>query len=336
MNKERSILKKIDGNLIRLLLTLFVIVIVASSVKPDNFPTSANIQSIMKQLVEYGLLSLGVGVAMISGGIDLSTVYIANLSGIVSATFMKAMILPGISPAQETTYILISVMIAFAVGIGCGFFNGLLIAQFNIPPMLATLGTFQLYMGIGVVVSKGTTISRLPTSFSNIGNMQLFGLIPVAFVIFILVAIVLTWLMSKTKFGIRTYLVGTNPKAAEYAGINRKMILIKVYIISGILSSIAGLISLARINSAKADFGSSYTMTSILIAVLGGINPDGGSGSVSGIAVSVIILQVLSSFLNMFPNISNYYRDLIWGVALIGVLVLNHYLNKKKSRKMRG
>ena len=141
--------------------------------------------------------------------------------------------------------------------------------------------------------------------------------------VFILMIVVLSFIMGKTKFGKRVHLVGTNEKASNFAGINNVSVLIRAYMLSGIVSAVAGLLSLSRINSAKADFGSSYTMQTILISVLGGINPDGGFGSIPGVAIAVLILQMLSSYLNMFPSISNYYRDLIWGVALIAVLIMN-------------
>lgn len=321
-----------DGNLSRLFLTLVAIVILAIILKPQTFPRTANVQSIMKQLVEYGLMAFGVGLAMISGGIDLSTVYIANLSGIAAGIFMRATIVKSMAPGEQILYTFIAMLIALAIGAACGIFNGILVAHFRIPAMLATLGTFQLYMGLGVVLSGGTTISRIPGPFSAIGNYRLFKFVPVSFVIFILIAILLTLLMNRTTFGTRVYLVGTNAKSSTFAGINNKSVLIRVYMISGLLSSVAGLISLARVNSAKADFGSSYTMTGILIAVLGGINPNGGFGSMTGVALSVIILQILSSLLNMFSEISNYYRDMIWGVALIGVLIINHTLSRKSNR----
>ena len=140
--------------------------------------------------------------------------------------------------------------------------------------------------------------------------------------------------MSKTKFGKRVYLVGTNEKAAKFAGINTKSVLIRAYILSGLVSAVAGLLSLSRISSAKADFGSSYTMQTILIAVLGGVNPNGGFGSIPGIAIAVLILQMLSSYLNMFPSISNFYRDMIWGVALIAVLIMNYVIDKRRMAKL--
>ena len=153
------------------------------------------------------------------------------------------------------------------------------------------------------------------------------------FILFIICTIILTWIMSKTSFGNKVYLVGTNAKSAKFAGINVKKTTLCCYMISGILSAVAGLVSLSRLNSAKADFGTSYTMQTILVAVLGGINPDGGFGNIPGIAFAVIILQTLSSYLNQFPAISNYYRDMIWGIALLAVLVFNIYISKRRAKK---
>lgn len=205
--------------------------------------------------------------------------------------------------------IIFACVVALVVGALCGIFNGFLVSFLNIPPMLATLGSYELYMGISIVLSKGSTVSA-NGQFNILSAMTIFG-IPLPFILFIICTIILTWIMSKTSFGNKVYLVGTNAKSAKFAG----------------------LVSLSRLNSAKADFGTSYTMQTILVAVLGGINPDGGFGNIPGIAFAVIILQTLSSYLNQFPSISNYYRDMIWGVALLAVLVFNIYISKRRAKK---
>ncbi|AZO94140.1 ABC transporter permease [Iocasia frigidifontis] len=332
MQLEKKLLKKIEGNTQRLFVTLIFLLLIASVTKPDNFLKLGNFQSILKQMTEYGLMSLGVGICMISGGIDLSTVYIANLSGITAGLMMQKLI-PAATDSGQFEYILLAILVSLLLGAVCGLFNGFLISYLHIPAMLATLGSYLLFMGIGIVVSGGSTVSGVPKIYTKLGNGLVFNLIPIPFAIFLIVVIVLTFIMSKTKFGIRVHLLGTNEKAAKFAGIRNKLIILKTYMISGIISAIAGLISLARLNSAKANFGSSYTMQTILIVVLGGVNPDGGFGNIPGIAVAVIILQMLSSYLNMFPNISNYYRDLIWGIALIAVLIINFTINKQKNKR---
>lgn len=317
---------KIDDNIIRLLVILFAFILIAGLTKQSSFINSGNVKSIGKQLTEYGLMAIGVGITMISGGIDLSVVYIANLSGIIAGLMMQNMVPAG---SAGIGGIFLAVAVSLMVGALCGMLNGVLISHFHIPAMLATLGSYQLFMGISIVITGGSTVSGIPKSYTRLGTAEVAG-IPLAFLIFISIVVIMTFVMSKTRFGSRAYLVGTNEKAAIFAGIKTKRIIIQTYMLSGIVCSIAGLLSLARINSAKADFGSSYTMQCILIVVLGGVNPNGGFGSIPGIAVAVVILQVLSSYLNMFPDISNYYRDLIWGVALIAVLIVNYVIGSRK------
>ena len=314
--------KKIDGNILRLLAIFVIILAVSGITKGTSFLNVGNLQSMAKTLTEYGLMAVGCGITMISGGIDLSTVYIANLCGILA----------GLTMNESSSSIVLAIIVALVVGALCGIFNGFLVSVLKIPAMLATLGTYQLYMGIAVVASKGSTVSGV-TSFSSFAYMTVAG-IPMPFIVFVLMIVVISFIMGKTKFGKRVHLVGTNEKASKFAGINTVSVLIRTYMLSGIVSAVAGLLSLSRINSAKADFGSSYTMQTILISVLGGINPDGGFGSIPGVAIAVLILQMLSSYLNMFPNISNYYRDLIWGVALIAVLIMNFTIEKRRMAKL--
>lgn len=331
-SKERTSTKPLqfllENNNARLGFLLVLFFIIASITKSSLFLKVDNFQNIMVQMVEYGLMALGCSVAMISGGIDLSTVYMANLSGIIAAMTMQTTAGMGVFPS-----ILLGIIAAIITGSLCGIFNGFLISKLNIPPMLATLGSYQLFMGIAIVISKGSSVAGGNKAYSGLTSKPVLGLFPIAFLIFIILAIGLAWLMRYTRFGVHTYLVGTNAKAARFAGIKNTSVITRVYMTSGILSAVAGLISLSRLNTAKADFGSSYTMLTILISVLGGVDPNGGSGTVVGVTIAVAALQVISSFLNMFPTISNYYRDLIWGLALIGVLILNFYLEKRKIRK---
>lgn len=318
----------LENNNARLGFLLILFFIVASITKSSLFLKLDNFQNIMVQLVEYGLMALGCSIAMISGGIDLSTVYIANLSGIMAAMTMQRTATSG-----DFVSILLGVVVAIITGSLCGIFNGTLISRLNIPPMLATLGSYQFFMGISIVISNGSSVAGGNKTFSGLTLTPLMGLFPVAFVVFVVFAIGLAWLMRYTRFGVHTYLVGTNSKAARFAGIKNSSVITRVYMTSGILSAIAGLMGLSRLNTAKADFGSSYTLLTILIAVLGGVDPNGGSGSIIGVAIGVATLQVISSFLNMFPTISNYYRDLIWGLALISVLILNYSLEKRRIKK---
>ena len=293
MTKVRKL--HIDDKVEKLIFIFVVLFAVMALTKGNQILKPTVFQTIARQVSEIGLMALGCSICMISGGIDLSGAYIANLAGISAA------------------------------------FNGVLVAHLRIPAMLATLGSYQIFQGIAIVISDGKTVqgNKILAKFAM---GKVLG-IPIPFIIFAVVALGAIFLMGKTSFGRRVYFVGTNEKCSIFSGIRTKQVLLFTYTISGVLCGIAGNLSLARINSAKADFGSSYIMQCILISVLGGINPNGGFGAVPGVIIAAFILQMLSSYLNTFPDISNYYRDLIWGLALILVLIANYYSDKRKMRK---
>lgn len=319
-----------DKNFNRLLIVLFFVFILSSILKPGLFLRGSNFVSMARQIPEFGIMAIGISFTMLTGGIDLSTVYAANLSSIIAAKLMLNLSANATSPHTMASIILLSICIALLVGSLCGVLNGLLISKIGIPAILATLGTQQLFWGIAIVITAGKSISGLPMMYFEFGNTELFGFIPISLIFFIIVAMIASLVLSKTKFGARLYLLGTNAIASKFAGLNNDFLIIMTYAFSGILASISGLIMMASTNSTKADYGSSYTMQCILIAVMGGINPNGGSGNIKGVVLVVIILQMLSSVLNMFENISNFYRDIIWGGALLGIMVFNYVINKRK------
>jgi simple sugar transport system permease protein len=322
-----------DQNLLRLFVMLLFVFALMTALRPGLFPTLANFGSMMRQFPEYGIMAIGISLTMITGGIDLGVVGTANLSAILAAKFLIGVVPAGAQPQVVLPYIVAAVLISLATGLACGYFAGILISRFNIPAILATLGTQQLYTGIAVGITNGRPQSRLPLLYSKIGNTEFFNLFPLSFVLFLVIAVGVGLLLSRTRFGTYMYLYGTNPKAARYAGLNNASILRRTYLLSGLLSSVAGLIMMARANSAKAEYGAPYTLQCVLIAVLGGIDPNGGFGKIAGVTLAILILQFLSSGLNMFNQVSNFYRDVIWGGVLILVLVFNRLLSSRAERR---
>ena len=171
----------------------------------------------------------------------------------------------------------------------------------------------------------------LPGAVAWIGNERVFG-VPVPLLVFAALCVILWWLLSRTAFGIKVRMYGANPLAARYAAMDTGAVLVKVYALCGVLSAIAGLIVMSRANSAKADYGSSYLLLAVLIAVLGGVNPYGGHGRVIGVVLAVLSMQFLSSGLNML-QVSNFARELIWGVLLITVMLLNSLTLRRPVRR---
>jgi simple sugar transport system permease protein len=201
-------------------------------------------------------------------------------------------------------------------GLICGLINGTLVAFGNFTPILATLGTQLVFTGIAVVLTNGSSLSLgYIDAFVQIGNGQILG-IPIPFILFLIVSSILAWVFTRTRYGFRLYLTGTNAKAAHYAGINNRNILLLTYTIAGVLASLSGIISASRASSAKADYGSSYLLIAILISVMGGVNPAGGSGKVLGLILASFALQMLSSTLNLL-NLNNFLKDFTWGLLLL-------------------
>jgi simple sugar transport system permease protein len=323
-----------DENVIRLLGLLLFVFLLMTILRPAQFATLADFNSMMRQFPEYGIMAIGMSLTMITGGIDLGVVGAANLSAIVAAKFLIAAVPPGAtSPEQVVPYLVAAVGLALATGLACGAFAGVLISRFNIPAILATLGTQQLYTGIAIGITSGRPQSHLPLLYSKIGNTELLNFFPLSFILFVAIAVAAGFMLSRTRFGTSLYMIGTNAKAASYAGLTNASILLRTYMISGFLSSVAGLIMMARANSAKAEYGVPYTLQCVLIAVLGGIDPYGGSGNIAGVTLAILILQFLSSGLNMFNNVSNFYRDVIWGGVLLLILVVNRFLSRRSERR---
>lgn len=319
-------LSRAAGGATNLQLALVCIaVLITMSFANPRFLNAYNFESMAFFLPELGILSIAVMIAMLTGGIDLSIVGLANLSAITAGLFFQRM---GGAEAGIGT-VLIGVAIALSVGLLGGIINGWLISRLRITPILATLGTGQVFTGLALVLTGGPAIVGFPAGWNAIGNAKL-GPIPLPFVIFIAVCLGVWLLLSRTAFGLQLMLIGTNPRAAVFAGINRARMLMYSYALTGLLAAMAGIILSGRTNAAKSDYGASYLLQAVLIAVLGGTNPAGGRGNVLGVVLALISLVMLSSGFQMM-RVSNHLIDFIWGAFLIGVLVLNYLLSSKKE-----
>ena len=317
-----------DKNLTRILAVFLVCFVLFSITQGKSFLSVSSFQSMGKLFPEFGLLSIGMALALLTGGIDLSVVYVANLCSIMAALTIKAMTPEGDAGIGA---ILAGILVALIVGMICGSLNGLLISAVGIPAMLATLGTQSLYNGLGVVASYGSSVTG-SKPLSSFVSMKVAG-IPMAAIIFVLCAAVMIFIISKTTLGYKIKMMGTNMKASAFSGFNNVKLTVLNYMMIGLLSAVAGIIMLGRYSSAKADNGSSYTMQAIMIAVMGGIDPAGGKGNIQGVCVAVLIIQMVSTWLSMYQSISDFYKQIIWGALLLVVLLLNFYINKREVAK---
>lgn len=303
-----------EGRLAVIAVAVFVLM---AALSPDRFLSLQNLTSMAFQFPEFAILALAMTLTMLTGGIDLSVVGVANLSAIVAALIMTQLT----GSSDGTVVFVVALCAALAVGMAAGLFNGLLVAKLGLPAILATLGSGLIFTGFAIALTGGSAVMGLPAAAAWIGNSTILG-IPTPLILFALLAVGLSLVLTRTAFGVKVRMFGANPLAARFAAMNIDAMLIKVYVASGTLAAIAGMVVMSRANSAKADYGSSYLLLAVLIAILGGVNPYGGYGKIIGAVLAVLSMQFLSSGLNMV-GVSNFARELIWGSLLIFVMIVN-------------
>ena len=295
--------------------------ILMAALSPERFLSMQNMTSMAFQFPEFAILALAMTVTMLTGGIDLSVVGVSNLSAVVAATILTRFVDPGLTGAGMYMWLAIAAAASLLIGMIAGFFNGIAVAIFGLPPILATLGSGLVFTGFAVALTGGSAVMGFPVGVAWLGNEKLLG-VPVPLYLFAILALFISFLLTRTSFGFKIRMFGANPLAAQFAALDINRLLIKVYVLSGGLSAMAGMLIMSRANSAKADYGSSYLLLAVLIAVLGGVNPYGGYGKIIGVVLAVLSMQFLSSGLNML-QVSNFARELIWGLLLIAVMIIN-------------
>lgn len=337
--ERNSITSRFNGNsdTLRLLIITALIFIAFSILLPGKFFTIRNMQSMAVQFPEFGILAFAIMITMLTGGIDLSIVGTANLSAIAAALVLTRLGGDSGVGMPLMAVLPIAVFAAIVVGSICGLFNGFLVSRVGITPILATLGTGAIYTGLSFVATGGPAITTTQLAF--IGNGSVLGL-PIPVIVFIVIAIAFSIMLNRSTFGFNVYMLGTNTTAAQFSGINSNRVLLRTYWIAGLVAGIAGVIFLARTNSAKPDFGSSFILLTVLIAILGGVNYLGGEGTVSGLVLAVLSIQFLSTGLNMlmlvlFPSSAAiFFRQFAWGGLLLMVMVLNYYVDKRRDKRV--
>jgi simple sugar transport system permease protein len=291
----------------------------------DRFFSVNTLQSMAFQMPELGILSLAMMLALLSGGLNLSIIATANLAGLTIA-FVLTRYIPGSEGLAWVGWQVLAIASGFAVAALVGLVNGFVIAYLGVSPILATLGTMTLCKGLAIGLTHGNVISGFPDPIVFIGNGTVFG-VPFALIVLAICALPVAIMLNKTPFGAKVYMIGSNEKATRYSGVDTRAILLKVYILSSLLAGVAGVVMLARFNSANAAYGESYLLVTILAAVLGGVDPFGGFGKVGGLILALIILQVISSAFNLL-NLSQFLTLAIWGGILIAVAAVPHLRGK--------
>ncbi len=301
-----------------ILIALLVLCVVLAFVS-DNFLSSRNIINVLRQTSINGILAIGMTFVILTRGIDLSVGSVVALTGVVAASFAttsSSAFIPG------TPYIAVVPLIAGLVtGMAMGAISGLAVARYAVPAFVATLGMLSAARGLTLIYTDGRPIPALTDGFRWIGTGDIAG-IPMPIILFVLVFAVSHFVLTRTRFGRHVYAVGGNPHATKVSGISVNRIRFFVYVISGALAGIAGMILAARTGSALPQAGVAYELDAIAAVVIGGTSLAGGIGRVSGTVIGALLIGVMNNGLDLL-GVESYYQQVIKGALIVAAVMLD-------------
>lgn len=317
-----------------LLAFMAVVLLIFTVTKGGVFWQLGTWKGIVMQFPEFGVMAFGVMFCLLIGCIDMSFVMLGNFATIVGVSFMGNAVKDGMSNAQIGLVIFeafIIVSIICAIG---GVINGLLISKLGIPPVIATIAMQMVWLGVSTGITGGKTVSSVPALYIEVGHSNVFGFLPFPLLIFIIVFIISALILKYTTYGEKVYMCGTNMKAAKFSAINTDGMVIGTFVLGDILCGIGSMLMVSTLNCAKADNGESYVMKIILLLVLAGISPNGGVGKIGNIIFSVLIIQIITSGVNMFGNLNTYHASMIYGGLLVIVLIISTFMDGTSTLKL--
>ena len=302
----------------------FIILVVVLSFANKYFLTQSNISNILLQTSINGVLAFGMTFVIITGGIDLSVGSVLALAGIVSASFATTS--PQATVAGGPYPVFVALIVGVLVGVASGAIIGPIVARFNVPAFVATLGMLSAARGLTLIYAGGRPVPALIPQFRWIGNGSVFG-VPAPVVIFAALFLISWFVLARTRFGRYVYAVGGNARAAKTSGINVVGVRFAVYVISGAFAGIAGMLLAARTGSALTQAGIGYELDAIAAVVIGGISLSGGVGRMTGALIGALIIGVMNNGLDLM-GIESYYQQVLKGMLIVGAVMLDQRRNQ--------
>jgi ribose/xylose/arabinose/galactoside ABC-type transport system permease subunit len=287
----------------------FLLLCAVLSVLSDRFLTVSNVVNVLRQSTINGIIAIGMTYVILTAGIDLSVGALLALCTVVTADLL-----------QKGLPVPLSVAAGLGLGAGLGMANGLIITKASVPPFVATLGMMTVARGLALTYTQGRPITGLPGGFRFIGTGAL-GPVPMPIVIAALAFLIGYILLTRTRVGEYIVALGNNPVAARYAGIAIDRYTTFVYAVAGTLSALAGMILVARLNSAQPTAGLGYEFDAIAAVVVGGTSFAGGEGGLGGTLLGVLVIAVLNNGLNLL-DVSSFYQPVVTGLVIALALLL--------------
>lgn len=284
----------------------------------DIFLTQKNIFNVLRQNSTNLYLACGMIMVIILGGIDLSVGSIIALSGCIAAGCVSRYELPQV----------VAIIAGLLIGVLVGAFNGMVISLTTIPPFIVTLATMNVAKGLAYVYTGGSPVRVVTKEWQFIGAGYI-GIFPTPVVILLVVLIITTIIMNKTKLGRHIYAVGGNPLAATFSGISTAKVKFIVHTYSGLMAGLAGVVLASRMYSGQPTAGDGAEMDAIAAVVVGGTSMSGGSGKIGGMIIGGLIIGVLNNGLNLL-NVNSFWQYVVKGIVILLAVLLDFFRNKKK------
>ena len=284
-----------------------------------RFATLPNAKTILIAAAPFALVAFGQTLVILTGGIDLSVGSVIAVSAMTGAKLV----------VDHPDQLWLAVTAAIGVGILAGLINGIIISRLNVAPFVATLGMLTAGSGVAFVIGDGAPINGLPTEYGKIANTEILGLqAPV--IVMIVGFIVLATVMKRTAFGLRVYAVGGNRVAADVAGVNTQRTLTAVYVISGALAGVSGVILSSRVISGPPDLGAGYELDAIAAVVIGGASLMGGRGTIWGTLLGLLLIQTLNNGLDILI-VPSYWQAVISGVLIVAAVAVDMWATRRST-----
>lgn len=303
-----------------LLVVLLIISVVIGNALSPYFLTAFNFYAVTSSIMEIALMALPMTLIIIAGEIDLSVASVLGLSSVVLGLLWE-----GGQPMW------LAIGVALLVGLVAGCLNGLLITRLALPSLVVTIGSLALFRGLAYVVLGDQAVSNFPTTFTNLGFGTIPGTeIPWSGLIFAILAVIFVVVLHFSRIGRQLYAIGNNKEAARFSGINVGKAKLVLFMVSGVISALAGVIFTARFSSARPDNALGFELTVVTVVLLGGVNIFGGRGSLLGVVLAIFIVAILQDVLSLL-NISGDIQSLT-----IGLLLILSVLGPNIARRIQG
>jgi rhamnose transport system permease protein len=284
---------------------LIVAILVASKLSPF-FSDIGFILESSTYYVEYAIVALVLTLVIISGEIDLSPASMMALSACVFAASFKAGV-----PIE------LAIVLSLATGVIMGLFNALLVIGFQLPSIIVTIGTLTLYRGLAFVILGDTAVADLPTQYTDWAFGTFAGTqIPNPFIVFVVLAVIFGFVLHRTTFGRSLFAIGANEEAAFFSGVRVKRIKLGLFVLSGVIAALAGVIFALRFGSARADNGTGLELSVVAVVLLGGVSIFGGKGHLLGVIVAVLLLGAIRSALTI-NDVADEVLTIVTGSLLL-------------------